>query len=655
MITVLLAKRITARIKRMPHVSGNVANNILDEYVEIDAHDEFTDLALSFNNMLNSMQSYREQVEEHAFKLLDANERMKKEVEVRTRAEASLSRAKRRLKHLFLSTPVVIYSCKLSDLSFTFVSNNIVSLLGHESKDLLGDKRLWYELIHDNDRPRVIHEICGVLDRGHISHEYRFLHKNGTYVWIYDEVRIIYDQEGTPQEMIGYFIDITNRKKLEEKLVHDSLHDTLTNLPNRTLLLDRIEHHMNRSRRYNINMFSVLFIDIDRFKYINDSLGHIAGDHLLTKIAERLKECIRPSDTIARIGGDEFAILLTDIKDVEEVEIVSNRIHSRFAEPLIIEGHEFTASASIGIALYSENYSRAEELLRDADLAMYRAKALGGARHIMFDQSMHTNVVTRLQLESDLRLAITNNELCLHYQPILEAKTGMLSGFEALLRWIHPSRGFVSPAEFIPVAEDTGLIIDIGDWVLREACRQMSQWHERFPMDCPPSISVNVSAKQFMPDIIDKVKRVINETGLNGSCLKLEITESLIMQREELISHLLFQLKAIEIRIQIDDFGTGYSSLNYLQRFPIDTLKIDRSFIGQITTEEESLEIVRAITSLAHILNMDVTAEGVETKEQHEIIQKLDCEYVQGYLFYKPLPKEEVERLFQQKVSSIKI
>jgi diguanylate cyclase (GGDEF)-like protein/PAS domain S-box-containing protein len=653
-ITVVLAKRITTRINILNHATGNIANNILDEYVEIDTHDEFTDLALSFNNMLNNMQSYREQVEEHAFKLLEANERMKKEVEVRTRAEASLSRAQRRLKNLFLSTPIVIYSCKLSDLSFTFVSNNIVSLLGHESKDFLRDKRLWYELIHENDRSRAIHEICSVLDRGHISHEYRFLHKNGTYVWMFDEVRVIYDQEGNPQELIGYFTDITNRKRLEEKLVHDSLHDALTNLPNRALLLDRIEHYMNRARRYNINLFSVLFIDIDRFKYINDSLGHIAGDRLLTEVAERLKECIRPSDTIARLGGDEFGILLTDLKNIEEIETVSTRIQNRFAEPLIIEGHEFTASASIGIALNSDDYSKAEELLRDADLAMYRAKALGGARHIMFDKSMHTNVVTRLQMESDLRRAVNNNELCLYYQPILEAKTGKLSGFEALLRWIHPSRGFVPPAEFIPVAEDTGLIIEIGDWVLREACRQMSEWHERFPMECPPAISVNVSAKQFMPDMINKVKGVINETGLNGSYLKLEITESMIMQRAELISHLIFQLKEMDIRIQVDDFGTGYSSLSYLQRFPIDTLKIDRSFIGQISTEEESLEIVRAITSLAHILNMDVTAEGVETKEQHEIIRELDCEYVQGYLFYKPLPKEEVEQLFQQKFAAVK-
>lgn len=443
--------------------------------------------------------------------------------------------------------------------------------------------------------------------------------------------------------MAGSQTDITGRKVAEERLVYDAFHDVLTGLPNRALFMDRLTHTIKRTTRNNKNLFAVIFINMDRFKIINDSLGHMIGDQLLIAVSQRLEECLRPGDTVARLGGDEFAILLEDIKEDGNATHLIERIQKKLSLPFNLNGQEVFITVSIGVTLSDIGYNQPEDLLRDADIAMYHAKANGKARYEVFNAGMYDNVVTSLQLETDLRRAIDNHELRLHYQPIVLLKTGRITGFEALLRWYHPVRGLIYPTEFIPIAEETGLIVPIGEWVLHEACRQMRLWQEQFPSDTPLTVSVNISSKQFLHNLIEQVTQIFQKTDLEASSLILEITESMIMENAESIAPLLLQLKDVNVKLQIDDFGTGYSSLSYLHHFPIDALKIDRSFIKVLGIEDEKLEIVRAIITLAHNLNMDVIAEGVETEDQVTQLKMLKCEYMQGYLFSKPLNSKAVE------------
>lgn len=425
--------------------------------------------------------------------------------------------------------------------------------------------------------------------------------------------------------------DITQRKLIEEQLLHDAFHDSLTGLANRALFMSRLYHSLQLIKRCEDYTFAVLFLDLDRFKVINDSLGHIVGDQLLIAIAQRLQTCLRCSDTFARLGGDEFAILL---ENSNNTTAIAERIQQELKLPFNLNGQQIFATASIGVILNTTDYERPEDLLRDADTAMYRAKAGGRSRHQVFDISMHDQVVTLLHLENDLRRAIENCELQLHYQPIVSLGSEKIVGFEALVRWQHPTRGFISPTEFIPLAEDTGLIVPLGSWVLREACRQLRTWQMQFAV--PLTISVNLSVKQFAQlNLVEQISHILNETNLDPSSLKLELTESLLMEPESVTS-ILLQLKALGVCLSLDDFGTGYSSLNYLHRFPIDILKIDRSFIS-ISNSSEKWQIVRAIAMLADSLGMDVIAEGVETKEQLAQLKALKCKYGQGYLFSKPV------------------
>jgi diguanylate cyclase (GGDEF)-like protein len=435
----------------------------------------------------------------------------------------------------------------------------------------------------------------------------------------------------------------------KEHFRHAAFHDALTGLPNRALFTDHLKLAIERTKRQPGYHFAVLFMDLDRFKNINDSLGHIYGDQLLVAIAKRLKGCLRQMDVIARLGGDEFAILLDGFTDLTDVLHVAEKIQEVISEPLTIDKNEAFTSASIGIALSSTGYERPEDILRDADTAMYRAKDGGKARHEVFDEVMYARAVSLLNLENDLRRALERQEFQVYYQPIVTLKTGSVCGFEALVRWQHPTRGLISPLEFIPIAEETGLIVPLGQWVLEESCRQMCEWREQSFANRTLTVSVNLSGKQLSrPDLCEQVQLILERTGLDPRALKLEITESVVMENADLAITMLNQLHDLGIQLSIDDFGTGYSSLSYLHRFPVSNLKVDRSFISRMGLGDENLEIVRTIIMLARNLGMEVIAEGIETEEQLAQLRALSCGFGQGYLFSKPLTAESATALINQ-------
>lgn len=437
--------------------------------------------------------------------------------------------------------------------------------------------------------------------------------------------------------------DISLRKQAEMQLLFDAFHDSLTQLPNRALLMDRLENRLRRAHRHKDGMFAVLFIDLDRFKNINDSLGHAQGDIFLVRVGQRLSSVLREGDTIARLSGDEFIILLDEIVEINDAIRIAERILTVLKNPFTLENNEVFTSASIGITTSSIGYDSAAEMLRDADTAMYHAKAEGKARYELFTHTMHTNAVNFLRMETDLRLALDRKEFVLHYQPIVDLTRKQLFGFEALIRWNHPTKGLLSPGSFISVAEETGFIVPIGQWVLEEACRQMRYWRDVGLLPYPVKMSVNVSYRQFLQlDWVSQIRRTLAETGLDPSYLKIELTENVLIEHTDLINEILRELKDLKIQIDIDDFGTGFSSLSYLHRFPIDTLKIDRSFVSHMQEEQKNLEIVRSIVGLARNLGMNVVAEGIEHQNQLDQLLKFHCDYGQGYFFAKPLSAEKV-------------
>jgi len=439
--------------------------------------------------------------------------------------------------------------------------------------------------------------------------------------------------------------EINQFPKRLEQLTRQAFRDALTGLPNRALFMDRLTHGLTRARRRHEHV-AVLFLDLDRFKVINDTLGHTVGDQLLVEVSNRLGSSLRPGDTVARLGGDEFGLLLEDVADAETAELVALRIEAELAKPLIFEGREIFVTSSIGIALSSERLGTPEEVLRDADLAMYHAKAKGKARHEIFDGTMSAPALDRMDLEMDLRSAITNRDFRLHYQPILRLETGRIVEVEALIRWQHEKRGLLQPDAFIGLTEETGLIVPIGQWVLTEACRQARAWQIEFPRTPALGMSVNLSAKQFQnPKLVEEITDALTMSGLDPACLKLEITESVVMQDVPATLAKLHELKDLGIRLAIDDFGTGYSSLGYLKRFPVDTLKIDRSFVKGLSHEGGDSAIVRAVVTVAKSLNMDVTAEGIETEQQRLELKALGCEFGQGFLFGRPLTPEHLKPL----------
>ena len=549
-----------------------------------------------------------------------------------------------------------------SDGRRLYTSPAYLKVLGYSSDDLKDTSS--FDLVHPDDRTQVLLAAEKARLSGHGEQmEYRVLHKDGSWRTLESTASPILNVKGQTDKLVIVNRDITERKRAEEMLAHNAFHDGLTNLPNRALFLDRLQHALTLSKRHSNYKFAVLLIDIDEFKIVNDSLGHTAGDQLLIQIGQRLKDSVRRvdtvsrprvtdvpgrlanDDTLARLGGDEFTILLDDIRDPIEAVRVAERIQEELAPPFVVNLEQIVISASIGIASSASPHTLAEELLRDADIAMYRAKRSGKARCEVSDVAMHANAVKRLRLETDLRKALDQGEFRVHYQPIVSLQTGKITGFEALTRWQRPE-GILPPAAFITVAEEIGLIIPMNRQLLREACIRLRGWQSEFPSNPPLTMSVNITPKEFtQPDLASEIRKCLEETGVDPSCLQLEIVETIAMGDAEKSGQVLAKLKALGVRLSIDDFGTGYSSLSRLRRIPVDTLKIDRAFISNMDSDPENREIVRVIIMLAHNLGLKVVAEGTETEQQVNLLKELNCEMTQGYFFSRPADDQAMSNL----------
>ena len=528
------------------------------------------------------------------------------------------------------------------------VNHSLCEILGYTEDELLATD--FQSLTHRDDVAAAEVHIEQLVAGNIASHqmEKRYFHKTGHEVWAFLSVSLARDAQDRSLRLIFQIQDITDRKRAQERLAHDATHDALTGLPNRAHFTDRLHQVIAGRKESSNNGFAVLFLDADRFKVINDSLGHMFGDQLLIGIAERLKKCLRPGDMVARLGGDEFTVLLEDIHDQSEAVLVAERIQKELSQTFDLADREVFTSASIGIAL-DIGYKQPEEILRDADTAMYRAKLMGKARYQVFDKDMHSDVMNVLEIETDLRRGVDRREFGVHYQPIMSLKTERITGFEALIRWQHPERGLLLPDDFIRVAEETELIIPIGEFVLFEACHQVRTWQTRSLEYAELFVSVNLSCKQFQqPGLAKLVSRVLQETGLEPRFLSLEITESVVMDNIDAAVNTMKELRALGVQLSIDDFGTGYSSLSYLHRFPMNTLKIDRSFVSHMHQNNENMEIVRTIVMLARNLGMDVIAEGLETEQQLLKLLMLGCDYGQGYFFSAPTDAKAVEELLVQ-------
>lgn len=522
------------------------------------------------------------------------------------------------------------------------VNSALCKMTGHSQDEIC--RNSIYDLVRETDRADLKRALArsNENDEGYTSGEFRLNTSKQEHIWAAWSSSLI--EDGSDEKRFIFHLgDITDRKRAEERLVHDAFHDSLTGLPNRALFLDRMDIAFKRSQRHLGSYFAVLFLDLDRFKLVNDSYGHLFGDELLQQIANRIVGSLRNIDTVARLGGDEFAILIDEIANEAEVEQLIERLSADIAEEYMIADRSIFATFSIGIAFWDPKYVTAEDLLRDADTALYQAKRRGRNRSVVFEPSMQENVSRLLEVETDLRKALARNEFMVYYQPIVLLLDRQLAGFEALIRWVHPVHGMISPAEFIPVAEQTGLIIEIGSWVLEESCRQLAEWQKGDPNFADLWISVNVSSHQFhQQNFVKDVSEIMERTGLQPSSLKLEITESMMVDNLESIVDKMHQLNDLGVRISIDDFGTGFSSLNNLHRLPLHTLKIDRSFVSRIEKEDDSDEIIRTIVSLAMSLGLDIVAEGIETQKQAAYLADLECGFGQGYLFGRPVDADSI-------------
>jgi diguanylate cyclase (GGDEF)-like protein/PAS domain S-box-containing protein len=524
-----------------------------------------------------------------------------------------------------------------ADGRFTFLNPAWAEITGFDVDASLGE--LFLSQIHPDDRDRCV-QMYEPVRRGEKTwcvYEARFLTVDDETRWIEVQARALHDSEGGSDGATGTLTDITDRKRLEAQLLHQAYHDALTGLPNRIMLMERLEQALLQTARSQDSM-AMLFLDLDNFKIVNDSLGHGAGDELIIAAANRVRNCLRSTDTVARIGGDEFAVLLAPVGDASDAAHAAQRIIDAFADPIVLGTHEMVVAVSVGIAIGNAETMGVTDLLRQADMAMYRAKFNGRNRYEVFDVDMHAAAVVRLQLEHDLRHAIVNDELIIHYQPKMLPSTGQIVGYESLLRWNHPTRGMVHPAEFIPVAEETGLIVPMSAWLLPQVCRQAMAWSTT-PDAEGPMVSVNLSARQFQQtDLVEMIAGVLRDTGLPPHRLGLEVTESLIMADADAAAARLQSLRDIGVMIAIDDFGTGYSSLAYLKHLPVDVVKIDRAFIADLGQHDRAGAIVAAIVGLAHALGLRVVAEGVETAAQLDLLRAMDCDIAQGFYCGRPAP-----------------
>jgi diguanylate cyclase (GGDEF)-like protein/PAS domain S-box-containing protein len=525
------------------------------------------------------------------------------------------------------------------------------SMLGYDEEEITNSPLEWLNRIHPEDAEKVKLDLSAHI-RGltsHFENEHRIQHKDGSHLWMLSRGIAVRDADGVVSRIAGSQTDISVRKAAEAKLQHDAFYERLTGLPNRALFMDRLKSAIERVKRRKDYVFAVLFLDLDQFKNINDTFGHPIGDQLLIAVGTMLRNNLRATDTVARLGGDEFVILLEDLKDANAAASISEWILKKFSTPIRVSEHEIYVTTSIGIVLSTLGYNQPEDILRDADIAMYAAKARGKATFEVFNPSMRENILTRVALEADLRQAARNGQLTVYYQPIISFITGQLIGFEALVRWMHPDRGLIEPPGFLNLAQETGLIITVDRWVIEEACRQTREWQLRFQLDPPFKINVNVNSKLIgRPDTVDFIKNILQKTGLSENSLILEITESVMMDTDESVANTINELRKMGIEVHIDDFGTGYSSLAYLRHFPVNALKIDRSFIQQIGEKGENTEIARTIIGLAKDLGLQAFAEGVETRSQLAELRAMGCDYGQGFLFSTPMDKEKTALLLEQ-------
>ena len=518
------------------------------------------------------------------------------------------------------------------------------------SEEEVGNTLLdWLNRVHPDEveglRAAIGAHLAG--ETPHLEHEHRIQTAAGAYRWMLCRGIAVRDADGTATRVAGSQTDVTDRHEAQARLEHAARHDSLTNLPNRSAFMQELGRVLARSRRVNDYRYSVLFVDVDRFKLVNDSLGHLVGDQLLSAVANRLLTCLRTGDVLARLGGDEFTILLDGISGAGDVQFVAERVQSLFREPMKLDtGREVFVTTSIGIAMGAAHYEQPEELLRDADTAMYRAKALGKACHVVFEQRMRDHAVVRLNLETELRRAIEHDELKLVYQPVIALHSGSLSGFEALLRWERAGGEMIPPSEFIPLAEETGVIVPLGLWVLGEACRQAALWQRQFHFDSPLTMSVNISPRQLMqPGIVEAVGQMLRKYSLAHGTLALEITESALAEDAATAMRVIKELKTLPVQLLLDDFGTGYSSLGHLHRFPVDTVKIDRSFLTKDPLDPSGSNVLAAVVSLAQNLGKGVIVEGIETAEQVDRLRKLKCPHAQGFYFSRPVGADEAGAL----------
>jgi diguanylate cyclase (GGDEF)-like protein/PAS domain S-box-containing protein len=549
-------------------------------------------------------------------------------------------------RNLIEGIDAIVWEADITTKQFTFVSPQALKMLGYPLERWIHEPNFWRDIILPEDRESVIgfcmQEIAAGRDH---EIEYRVLAADGQTLWVHERVSVEPGNDGLAPLLRGLIVNISELKESEEKLTYQASHDELTDLPNRTLLHDRMRQAMAIADREG-NMVAILFLDLDRFKVVNDSLGHDVGDTVLQTAAGRLTGCVREVDTVARLGGDEFVLMLAGISRADNIANVANKVLSSLARAYIIGDHELVLTASIGISVYPKDGVDIQTLLKNADTAMYRAKDGGKNRMEFFTYEMNASAQRRMLLESQLRYALEKKEFLLHYQPQAELETGHIIGAEALLRWVHPKLGIISPVEFIPIAEETGLIVEIGKWVLETACRQAVVWQrDGLP---PLRMAVNLSVRQFMQnDIVDVVARVLHETKLDPNLLELELTESLLMGGGEEIIRTLSALRKMNIGLSVDDFGTGYSSLSYLKRFPVTSVKIDQSFVQEITTDSDAAALARSIISMAHEMRLSVIAEGVETEGQLGYLVRHGCDEMQGYFLSRPIPPDEFSKLLR--------
>jgi diguanylate cyclase (GGDEF)-like protein/PAS domain S-box-containing protein len=586
-----------------------------------------------------------------AIAIVNANsfEKVQLEIEERKRIETALRDSEERYALAVRGSNDGIWDWDLTT-NHVYFSPRWKQMLGYPEDEIGSSSTEWFDRVHQDDLEYLKLDIATHLHKRttHFTNEHRLSHKDGTMCWVLCRGMAVWaDEKKTSHGAIrlaGSISDITDRKKAEDRLLHDAFHDSLTGLPNRALFMDRLNQTIERTKRQENFQFAVMFLDLDNFKDINDSIGHIIGDQVLIKVAESLKGGLRSIDTMARFGGDEFIILLDDIKDMNGVNRVTDWIREEFKKPIKVENYEVTTSASIGVVLSWDGLKNAEDIIRNADIAMYVAKSKGTAMVEVFEPSMRERFLERLNMEADLRKAIENKEFVVNYQPIVILESKELVGFEALIRWQHPEKGLLFPGDFITVAEETGIITEMDQWILGEACRQMADWNKQYIDNNGFTISINISGKHITnPELYDHIQQVLEETKLNPKNLKLEITELTIVDQNEFTVRALSNLRDMGVQIQIDDFGIGYSSLAYLSRFPINALKIDKSFVSRMGEEKSQLDIIRAIITLTERLNVNVIAEGVETEDQLKELTGLGCKLGQGYLVSKPLDTLKVE------------